>query len=291
VTLLVPPKKLLRTLGTLEALKSLKIVDVGAEITPDIKHQVVAESGLGYSTVRRHLRLLEKAGFLKTKFGPGHVKIYRLQYPLDYVTAKLQEIAKKIEPEKFFEKKSQIVVSKPLPIEVLSSTRGCDSEYRPYGQQLRQIWKRICEQIPVGFAQQVSVRRGAVMFHLRKLFQDSELPKKNFIVIERGPDENRKTYVVHLSSDPAERKEQLERLGFIPSRRWMSPTKPLIQPGGRRWIELCLSMKKGETKKLEMKWPSVARNRIKNLIKRGLLPDEFEVRTSGQIVYITRKEK
>jgi len=91
--------------------------------------------------------------------------------------------------------------------------------------------------------------------------------------------------------DPAERKEQLERLGFIPSRRWMSPTKPLIQPGGRRWIELCLSIKKGETKKLEMKWPSVARNRIKNLIKRGLQPDEFEVRTSGQIVYITRKEK
>jgi len=223
---------------------------------------------------------------LKGQYEDSHNKIYVLQQPLAHIIAKLEEMDRAVTEEEVWERKADILMSKPKPIELLTATKGVDEGYRRYGEHITQVWKKICQEIPVGYAQEIRKDRVRAEYHLKKLFRRGELPKDQFLVIQRGPYTNKHTYIVHLSADPSERQEQLKRLGFIQIERKLPKTR--INARAKKWIEFCMSMKKGETRSLKMRWPAVARRVVKRLIEHGFLPDEFEVRTTGNTFYVTR---
>lgn len=273
-------------LKTVKCVGELGVVDEGAEITPDVKSQLMVRTKVAHTTIQRHLNLLAIAGFLKGQYDRTHGKTYRLQYPLVHIIAKLEDMDRNLSEEEFGVRKGDIVVSEVKPIELLTSTRGADEGFRRYGEHITQVWKRICQEIPVGHAQEINKDRVRAEYHLKKLFKRAELPK-DFIVIQRGPYTNKRTYIVHLSPDQSERQEQLKRLGFIEIKRTLPKTR--INTGAKRWIDFCMSMEKGQTKSLKMQWPAVPRRVIKRLIERSFLPDEFEIRTSGNTFYVMRK--
>lgn len=285
---LISSKRLKWVCRVTEALCDVGVVDVGSEITPNVTLKLAEASGFAYSTVKDYLHLLQRAGFLEVKCCQGHMKTYTLNYPPDYIIAKLKG-KRPLEPEQISEVKNRIVISEPESVENLTSQIGYDPEYKTYGDQIRHVWKQVFTGIPVGFAQQISKCRATAEFYLKKLTSQGLLPSDEFKVVSRGLRGHEKVYIIHLSHDSTERQDQLKRIGYVHGRR--PPTKPLIQPETREWMDFCMSIKKGEIKRIEMDWPTTKQKLTKRLVKRGLLPDEFNVWTSGRTLSIQRKDE
>lgn len=118
------------------------------------------------------------------------------------------------------EREIEYVVGKPVPAEMLTPSRRGKNLVEKF-ERTREVWRRICEKIPPGYAQRINARAPTVMGAVYALIERGEL-KDEYIVITRGPKSHREwrvPYIVHLPDDQDEKNKIIKQLKYIPHRK------------------------------------------------------------------------